>query len=127
MAKETLKGLKEIIQKQQGIIDKQMQEISDLNKEIKALQEGQQGEELKAAYKTIEHQEQKIKSMANMLDKAREKRKQKHNERGAGRKSIDKQLVQDIQKLKDEGMTMKNISEILNIAVGTVHKYSKVK
>ena len=127
MAKETLKGLKEIINKQQGIIDKQMQEIADLNKQIKALQEGQQGEELKAAYKTIESQEQKIKTITKLLDKARQKSVKQHNERGAGRKAIDKQLVNDIQKLINEGMTMKHISEILNVSVGTVHKYSKVK
>ena len=81
-----------------------------------------------AQIEQIAEQSKKITQLEQEIKRLQSKSvKHKHNERGAGRKSIDKQLVKDIQKLINEGMTMKHISEILNVSVGTVHKYSKVK
>lgn len=49
--------------------------------------------------------------------------KQKHNERGAGRKNrFTESQILEIKQYRAEGKTIKQISEIVNCSVGLVHK-----
>ena len=104
--------------KLQFIRDAQLEEIRELRQEIEALKKGHESQELKQAYEKIEQQEQEIKKLLT--------RRAGHNKGKAGRPTVNNELISEINRLRDAGMSYKKISHELNISVATAYKYSQI-
>ena len=94
----TKAGLQAELERLQYIRDAQIDQIAEQRKEIEALEQEVERLQIK---------------------------KEGHNKGKAGRPTASKELIQEINRLRDVGMSYKKISHKLNIAVATAHKYSK--
>jgi chromosome segregation ATPase len=76
-------------------------------------------EQLKQEHITLNDKHNELKQSKSIPDKV-------HNERGAGRKPLDKSIIKLIQELKNENKTIKEIKDVLEkqgikISVGAIH------
>jgi hypothetical protein len=66
---------------------------------------------------------EKCRKAVKELQELQQATSREHNERNAGRKrKLDIVMAQEIQKLKNENLTISEIARKLNISVGLVHK-----
>lgn len=50
----------------------------------------------------------------------------RHNERGAGRKTIDSDVAIQIKRLRSDGYTVRDVADKLGVSIATVSRYSSV-
>lgn len=80
---------------------------------------GKKDKKIKELNKKIEKYEKLIKRLFNEL----EKKDKVHNERGAGRKpKFNKEEIEEIQKYRLKGNTIRDIAKEFKCSVGLIHK-----
>lgn len=115
MPKITIAELQLRLAQANRIIESQQEQISEINRQYADVVSKKEYDCLIEEYEALEH---KYKALEYLFIK-----KKVHNERGAGRKTrLSPEIISDAQKLKNEGLSMKEISGRLDISVGSVHK-----
>lgn len=109
-------------------INKLLSEMHSLESIVKDLKENRdtitltEYNELKKENRSLEADLSHIKATAEYFKKKVEKNKPIHNARGAGRKKKDKPYVEEVKKLRAEGITIKALAEKYNTSIATINR-----
>lgn len=124
MSKPTISELQKQLTDYKNLFNKQIDEITKLNKELEDTRQGLGVVSLaehQGILKSLEAERERAKVLQELLEKEKiRKPSRQHNERGAGRKRIE--VENKVHELKASGKGATEISVMLHISRSTVNR-----